>query len=60
MNLRKENKLLKDKKERLFELERLKFDKTEKAYELRESLRAEILIKEKEIEDYKKSQKRGR
>jgi hypothetical protein len=60
MNLRKENKLLKNKKERLFELERLKFDKTEKAYELRESLRAEILIKEKEIEDYKKSQKRGR
>jgi hypothetical protein len=60
MNLRKENKLLKNKKERLFELERLKFDKTEKAYEIREALRAEILTKEKEIEDYKKSQKRGR
>lgn len=46
-------KELKAKKDRLFELERLKFDKTEKAYELREALRAECMKLEKELEGLK-------
>lgn len=45
----RKRKELKAKKDRLFELERLKFDKTEMAYQLREKLRKEIIQLEKEL-----------
>lgn len=43
-------KELKQKKERLFELERLKFDKEETAFSLKEKLRLEVIKLEKEID----------
>lgn len=48
-------KELKDKKQRLFELERLKFDKEESAWKLRESLRLEVIKLEGELNDLSKT-----
>jgi len=51
----RKRKELKSKKDRLFELERLKFEKDESAYKLKEDLRKEIIKLEKELNDLSKT-----